>query len=155
MQATLAELNNQLKVVDELLRDLESKFERGLIDIGRYTLLQKDYLGQRFDIVGRIEAITTNAPTEPHKPVSEKIGWGKITVDPVNLRQSLSEKFDLEEIKDLCFDLNIDFDDLRGEGKKVRELVAYCQRHDRLEELTTRIATLWPGVLQSGADRRE
>jgi len=79
----------------------------------------------------------------------------KSAVEPAILRQTLDERFDLEEIKDLCFDLNIDFDDLRGEGKKVRELVAYCQRHDRLEELTTRIATLWPGVLQSGADRRE
>ena len=74
--------------------------------------------------------------------------------DPVHLRQMLDQRFDVEEIKDLCFDLSIDFDDLRGEGKKDRELVAYCQRHDRLEELATRIAALRPGALQSAADHR-
>ena len=62
------------------------------------------------------------------------------TVDPAALRRTLEEKFDLEEIQDLCFDLDIDFDDLRGERKKTRELVLYCQRRDRLKELATRIA---------------
>lgn len=68
----------------------------------------------------------------------------KATSDPATLRQILDEGFDLKEMKDLCFDLDIDFDDLRGEGKKTRELVAYCRRHRRLENLATRIATLRP-----------
>ena len=68
-------------------------------------------------------------------------------VDPAALRRTLEKKFDLEEIQDLCFDLDIDFDDLRGERKKTRELVLYCQRHDRLEQLATRIAELRPGAL--------
>jgi len=67
--------------------------------------------------------------------------------DPATLRQTLTEKFDREEIQDLCFDLNIDFDALRGEGKKARELVAYCRRHGRLEKLAARIAKLRPGAL--------
>ena len=79
----------------------------------------------------------------------------KSAVDPANLRQALDEKFDPEEIRNLCFDLRIDFDNLRGEGKKARELVAYCQRHDRLEELATRITTLRPGVLRSEADSKQ
>jgi len=79
----------------------------------------------------------------------------KLAVAPAALRQRLDERFDLEEIKDLCFDLDIDFDNLRGEGKKERELVAYCQRHDRLEELATRIAALRPGVLRSAADSEQ
>jgi DNA-binding NtrC family response regulator len=69
------------------------------------------------------------------------------TVDSAALRRTLEEKFDLEEIQDLCFDLDIDFDDLRGERKKTRELVLYCQRHDRLEQLATRMAELRPGAL--------
>jgi DNA-binding NtrC family response regulator len=69
------------------------------------------------------------------------------TVDPAALRRTLEEKFDLEEIQDLCFDLDIDFDALRGERKKTRELVLYCQRHDRLEQLATRMAELRPEVL--------
>jgi DNA-binding NtrC family response regulator len=69
------------------------------------------------------------------------------SVNPAALRRTLEKKFDLEEIQDLCFDLDIDFDDLPGEGKKARELVAYCRRHDRLKKLATRIAELRPGPL--------
>ena len=65
-------------------------------------------------------------------------------IDPADLRQALDERFDLEAIRALCLDLNIDFDNLRGERKKEQELVAYCQRHGRLKELATRIATLQP-----------
>jgi DNA-binding NtrC family response regulator len=68
-------------------------------------------------------------------------------VDPAALRRTLEEKFDLEEIHDLCFDLDIDFDALPGERKKARELVLYCRRRDRLKELATRIAELRPGAL--------
>jgi DNA-binding NtrC family response regulator len=71
----------------------------------------------------------------------------KSAVDPTDLRRTLEEKFGLEEIRDLCFDLDIDFDTLPGEGKKARELVAYCRRRDRLKELATRIAELRPGAL--------
>ena len=71
----------------------------------------------------------------------------KSAVDHARLRQTLTEKFDREEIQDLCFDLDIDFDGLRGEGKKTRELVAYCRRHGRLEKLADRIAELRPGAL--------
>jgi len=99
-----------------------------------------DYIGKdQFDIPSFIEL--AQLATRP-------------AADPAHLRQTLYERFDVEEIKDLCFDLSIDFDDLRGEGKKERELVAYCQRRDRLEELATRIAALRPGVLQSVADHR-
>ena len=71
----------------------------------------------------------------------------KSAVDHARLRQILAGKFDREEIQDLCFDLDIDFDGLRGEGKKAREFVAYCRRHGRLEELAARIAELRPGAL--------
>jgi hypothetical protein len=147
MQGTLAELNNQLKVIDEILRDLERKFERGLVDIGRYNLLQKDYLEQRLQIVGRIEAMEPNAQLESPSQTMKPVEQGGMAIDPAALRRTLEEKFDLEEIQDLCFDLDIDFDALPGEGKKARELVAYCRRRDRLKELAARIAELRPGTL--------
>jgi len=68
-------------------------------------------------------------------------------VAPMTLRLTLEEKFDLEDIKNLCFDLGIDFDNLRGEGKKARGVVAHCRQHGRLEKLAARIASLRPGSL--------
>ena len=53
------------------------------------------------------------------------------------LRQILVEYFDEGELKTLCFDLGIDYESLPGAGKanKARDLVAYVQRHGRLQEL--------------------
>lgn len=44
---------------------------------------------------------------------------------------------DLEELRTLAFRLNVNYDDLRGEGReaKARELVALLERGDRLREL--------------------
>lgn len=55
------------------------------------------------------------------------------------LRQLLTTCFDAEELRTLCFDLGIDHDALRGEGKagKARELVAYLERHGRIDELVS------------------
>jgi hypothetical protein len=49
----------------------------------------------------------------------------------------LTEHFDEEEFRTLCFDLSVDYDTLRGEGKaaKARELVAYLDRYDRIDDL--------------------
>ena len=55
----------------------------------------------------------------------------------VRLRETLAEYFDAGELRTLCFDLGVDYDDLPGEGKanKARELIAYLERRDRLSEL--------------------
>ena len=71
----------------------------------------------------------------------------RAVTDPATLRRTLDEKFDQEEIQDLCFDLGIDFENLPGEGKKAREVVAYCQRRDRLKELSASITRLRPRSL--------
>jgi formylglycine-generating enzyme required for sulfatase activity len=53
------------------------------------------------------------------------------------LRQILTTYFDENELRDLCFDLDVDYDGLPGEGKtgKARELVAYLNRRKRLPDL--------------------
>ena len=58
-------------------------------------------------------------------------------MDRPGLRDILVTHFSDGELRDLCFDLGIDYESLPGEGKsaKARELVAYCQRRDRLAEL--------------------
>ncbi len=53
------------------------------------------------------------------------------------VRQFLSTHFDTEELRTLCFDLGVEYDDLPGEGRagKVRELVRYIERHERIYDL--------------------
>ena len=64
-----------------------------------------------------------------------------MNTDRIQLRQTLDKRFDLEELRTLCHDLNVDFDNLRGEGKvsKARELVLFMERRDRLDELAAAI----------------
>ncbi len=60
---------------------------------------------------------------------------------PTQLREVLVQRFSLEDLKTLCFDLDVDYDSLPGEGKagKARELVAHMQRHNRLPDLIAKI----------------
>jgi hypothetical protein len=66
----------------------------------------------------------------------------------VNLRQKLVEYFSIEELRTLCFDLGVEFDNLGGEGKvgKARELVAHLQRRGRIPELVDVASKLRPNV---------
>lgn len=64
----------------------------------------------------------------------------------VELRQILTDTFNLSELRTLCFDMGIEFENLYGEGKadKARELVAFCVRHGRDVDLATRCRELRP-----------
>lgn len=71
----------------------------------------------------------------------------------VELRQVLTTLFNLSELRTLCFDMAIAFEDLYGEGKadKARELVAYCVRHGRVPELAARCRDLRPQAFAEDA----
>lgn len=73
---------------------------------------------------------------------------GFALVDAVALRQILVEHFDLEEMRTLCFDLDVDFDNLRGEGKgaKARELAAHLDRRGQLGQLVEYIRQHRPDI---------
>jgi len=70
-------------------------------------------------------------------------GW-----TPTQLREILASRFDLEELRTLCFDLGRDWDDLGGDtkGRKALELIGYMQRHDRLPELVAAIRRKRPDI---------
>jgi hypothetical protein len=53
------------------------------------------------------------------------------------LARSIEATFDVEELKTLCFKLNINYDTLPAEGLagKARELVAYCRRRGMVDVL--------------------
>jgi len=61
---------------------------------------------------------------------------------PVELLAFIKETFDWEELKTLCFQLYVPFDDLAGQTReaKARELITYMQRVGRLPDLTAALA---------------
>jgi hypothetical protein len=55
----------------------------------------------------------------------------------IELRKILADRFDANELRTLCFDLDIKFDALPGQGSdsKARELISHLERRDRIPEL--------------------
>lgn len=83
-----------------------------------------------------------------HPPVekSEGIVSNTAQTDQTQLHQFLDAHFDREEFRQLCFELGIKFDNLRGETltNQAMELVLYMERNGRLAELTTKLQQLRP-----------
>jgi hypothetical protein len=80
----------------------------------------------------------------------------KITLEqvgPSQLRQLLATHFDTEQLRALCLDLKVPYEDLGGKGRagKALELVLYLQRRKRLPELVDELARWHPEALQAAA----
>ena len=71
----------------------------------------------------------------------------------VDLNSKMNQVFSLDEIEALCFTMGIDFDSLGGEGRgaKIRELIEFCRRRGRDEELVARVQAERPQVAWPGA----
>ena len=59
---------------------------------------------------------------------------------PVRLRDIIEKRFNLDELKSICLDLNVNFENLPGDtlSAKAREFILYLGRRQRLLELTKR-----------------
>ncbi len=70
----------------------------------------------------------------------------------VKLRQNLVAAFNDSELRDLCFDMNVDYESLNGENKadKARELIAFCERRQSVPDLVARCRELRPKVEWGG-----
>jgi hypothetical protein len=66
------------------------------------------------------------------------------------LRQNLTDRLDLEELRTLCFDLQVNYDDLAGQrlSSKARELVKHLSNSGRLAELVDYLSKKHPLVLK-------
>jgi hypothetical protein len=76
--------------------------------------------------------------------VTQESGTPLLTL--TRLRENLTSYFNTEELRTLCFDLGIPYEDLGGEGRadRIRELVAYCDRHARTADLIATCSRLRP-----------
>jgi hypothetical protein len=72
----------------------------------------------------------------------------RITGSRARFRQYLLNHFSEEEVKTLCFDLEIDYDDLPGQGRtgKVRELLGHLERVGRIPDLIKLCQQLRPHI---------
>ncbi|MFO7538397.1 MAG: hypothetical protein R6X32_10100 [Chloroflexota bacterium] len=66
--------------------------------------------------------------------------------DLVRLREILTERFSKDDLRILCFDLNVPYDNIEGDshGVKVVGLIEYMKRHNRIPKLEERVRTERP-----------
>lgn len=129
---------------DQLLKDapidLAVNQARGtLLTIGRPdaavpVLFMRLKDGRLWNLPDRPQAAHSSAAVPAAPPAS----ISAIDVqDQTALREFIVNRYDLEELRTLCMDIDVPYDDLRGEGKtaKARELIAYLKRRNRLNDL--------------------
>ncbi len=100
-----------------------------------------------------------NPVSPPQSTVNEKMPTGLsfikdevVASSQTQLLKWLNEHFNEQELRTLCFEMNIEYSDLPDFGRvnKARELVEHCKRHDRLNELDEKIRSSRPFL--SGRD---
>ncbi len=85
---------------------------------------------------GPAQAQTTISPAAPRTAASPSVDAVNFS-DPVALRKHIVTRYSLEEIRTLCSDIGVDYDNLAGEGKeaKARELISFLKRRGKLDDL--------------------
>ena len=110
---------------------------------GRYS--EQDVLrGELNDLYQRVLVLTQPQPTSPAGQSRESRqsptppGMSPDTkITPVRLLTFLNAHFSESELRALCFELEVDFENLEGTTKngKAMALIQFCQRRGRFEEL--------------------
>ena len=64
------------------------------------------------------------------------------------LRRTLVERLEEGDLRDLCFDLGVNYDDLPGKTRadKARELITYFKKRNRLPKLIRTIEEIRPDI---------
>jgi hypothetical protein len=78
---------------------------------------------------------------------SQPLGNGEVNL--MVLRQALDEGYNESELRDLCFELEIDYEDLGGDSQsaRARELVLFAKRRDLLARLVAYVMRDRPHLL--------
>ena len=122
-------------------------------------------MGQRLLSAGFVVGSVFSQPSEfrliarqVHKEDGREDWWDStsqplvstpVPSDPlVLLRQYLTSYFNDEELRTLCFDLQVPYEDLQASARegRARELVSYMERRSRAPELIAKCAELRPKV---------
>ncbi|RMF37770.1 MAG: response regulator [Chloroflexi bacterium] len=121
----LSRLCAELRALDDVLSETRRQYERGLLDVGRYTQLQKDYRMQYYTLVDRLQALITDPILEGLDGILEQAQGGgePLEVLKATLRERAAQ---------------------RGWGSRIREQIDQHQG-----EIASLVATIALELLRS------
>jgi hypothetical protein len=123
-------------------------------ELGQNTLAEriKDTIIPQNKLVRLMEALLhyfqgTSRPGLAGPPIAREQGPPQ-RVNSATLRTLITTHFNDNELRNLCYDIEIDYESLPGEGKsgKARELIAYVQRRGKTSQLIAECRRLRPHV---------
>lgn len=130
--ALMASLSDRdIVVLPVLYRDCEIP---PLLRDRRYADFRTDYqagLRSLLEVFGQEAVAVSVPPVPPPRPCR------LYQMTQAELRRVLNERLDLGEVKKVCFDLAVDYENLAGEtrNEKIIELLLYLKRRGRLPDL--------------------
>lgn len=151
-----------LVVIDQELRT-EGLLETGYdwyvkrVPLGPRVTLDREFCGifddwrARVDAHRKAHAPQTAAPASPQAGSSPTLEARRESAPPSSsrrqLRLLLETRFSDDELRALCFDLDVDYENLPGSTKagKTVAIIGYFERVGRIDELVQSIRTLRPG----------
>ncbi len=142
----------EMRRLTERVRNLEAEHA---IDAGKLAAADRQifHLGRMLSMLADLVVESgLTLPAEIRDYLSEFYGIQaqppEQTEETGHLLHVLDRFFDLAEIGELAFHLDVDFDDLAGERKidKARALICYLERRGRLDELINAIKNERPNL---------
>lgn len=126
------------------VRELESIIKEAITRCDSSIIKAEDL---RSEIRNRNQFLTHNRVVQKATEKATKSGQ-QTTVSLKKLKQSLNNIFSVDELRELCFDLGVDYDNLSGSRKtdKIIDLIAYFERRQNLDELISVCRELRPNL---------
>lgn len=148
-----------LVLVDETLRT-EGLLETGYdwyvksVRLGAPLTTDKEFVGVFADWRARVAAFAATRGPAPVSSAANRMGRSPTeeasgpapSFNRRRLRTLLEARFNEDDLRGLCFDLNVDYEVLAGTSKVTRiiSLIAHCERLRRADELVDAVRALRP-----------
>jgi hypothetical protein len=144
----------------QLKREFESDMYSATPGVGKILVVEyvehdyNDYQCNALSHVRRIKHLAESVLCKPQLGSSSEASRIRSREDEnyvearAQLRRNLTHYFTTEELNTLCFDLGIDYEDVRGSDKpsKARELVAHFESRRRIPDLIRACRSVRPNV---------
>jgi hypothetical protein len=137
-------LDRRLAALGEEYEAASAQLDRALSDVERLRIQRQiaDLDAQMQEVASQLDQLAAPAGQPPPHPIDPA------TVSPTGLRTAMRNVYNLAELKILCDDLAVDYENLGGERleNKILELISFMRRRGRYAELVRKVLVDRPAI---------